>query len=116
MKRYQKNQYEESKEENKKDKEFFERAYKFFKHTDGWMHCLECGIPIKNERWSIHHILPKSIYPDLRYEIANVVPLCRSHHSEAESSISYLKMKKYSTLEQMKRMLLDNYGINNKTT
>lgn len=110
-----KKQYHETKDEKKKDDEFFESAYKFYKHGDGWMHCLECGIPIKDERWSIHHLFPKSIYPEVRHEIGNVVPLCRTHHGEAESAISYPKMKKYKMMESMKLMLAEEYGINDKT-
>lgn len=38
--------------------------------------CVVCGEPAVQ----VHHFFPKGLYPQLRYEIENGVPLCMKHH------------------------------------
>ena len=38
--------------------------------------CIVCGCP---EPLDIHHLVPREVTP-LRYDIDNLVPLCKSHH------------------------------------
>lgn len=86
------------------DEKFFRMAWATLPH-----YCIECDAEIrKYSRWNIHHILPKSKYPFFRHDIRNVVMLCYQHHGEAESAISYPKMKIYPHCESIKKMLLED--------
>lgn len=87
---------------------------KFYQHT--WKHslhyCAECGAALKEfNRWWVHHILSKSKYPAYRHDSRNIILLCYQHHNEAESSISYPKLKIFEYCEMMKRLLLAESGI-----
>lgn len=54
--------------------------------------CEECGTPLPTEfrdingkviaRWRYSHILPKSVYPELRHSIENINHLCLLHHTQ----------------------------------
>lgn len=41
--------------------------------------CKQCG---SNDRLHSHHIKPKSMYPDLKYDISNGVTLCAECHAK----------------------------------
>jgi hypothetical protein len=36
---------------------------------------------------SYHHILPLEDYPELKYAVHNLVPICTEHHNETEHKI-----------------------------
>lgn len=54
--------------------------------------CEECGIQLPTEfhdingkviaRWRYSHILPKSVYPELRHSVDNINHLCLIHHTQ----------------------------------
>lgn len=68
-----------------KDEEFYLECFNLSNHL-----CEECGIQLpttfKNEsgkiiaRWRYSHILPKSIFSELRHNITNINHLCLTHH------------------------------------
>lgn len=45
--------------------------------------CQECGY--KGDKLEPHHIKPKSIYPDLVFEVSNGLTLCKSCHRKTDS-------------------------------
>ncbi len=67
------------------DEEFYLECFKLSNHI-----CEECGIQLPTEfrddkgrviaRWRYSHILPKSIYPELRHDTSNINHLCLIHH------------------------------------
>jgi hypothetical protein len=73
--------------------------------------CEECGEPIEKSKECYHHLLPKSKYDSHRHDIHNILPLCLSCHSKAESAISYPKMKIYELAEAMKKALLKHDNL-----
>lgn len=73
--------------------------------------CMNCNARINattlhDKRWCSHHILPKSKYPQFRYDSRNIAILCKDCHAMAESSVSYPKMNIYLHLENIKLILL----------
>lgn len=67
------------------DEQFYEQCFNNSNHT-----CEECGVPLPTvfrdesgkiaARYRYSHILPKSIYPELRHSIENINHLCLIHH------------------------------------
>ncbi len=78
--------------------------------------CAECSKEIKEfTKTSFHHILPKRKgtggYPYFRYTEKNIIMLCAFHHGEAESAVSYPKMKIFAFCEKIKKDLLAMVGM-----
>lgn len=67
------------------DEKFYLECFNSSNHI-----CEECGTPLPTEfsdingkviaRFRYSHILPKSIYPELRHSIGNINHLCLIHH------------------------------------
>lgn len=67
------------------DEEFYLQCFNLSNHV-----CEECGTPLPTEfrdekgkviaRYRYSHILPKSIYPELRHNTSNINHLCLVHH------------------------------------
>lgn len=84
-------------EEQKKEKqEQYERDVKFYTEEiwDKRPHyCEACEVYLGNEPnlCFFDHLLPKSKYPELRYEPGNIFLCCPTHHSEKESGFPHPK-------------------------
>ena len=69
------------------DEKFYLECFNLSNHE-----CEECGKPLPTEfrdengkviaRWRYSHILPKSIYPELRHNVENINHLCLIHHTQ----------------------------------
>lgn len=44
--------------------------------------CAVCGITLDNTNKSVDHIKPVSKYPELEFDLDNLVPMCRKHNNE----------------------------------
>lgn len=71
----------------KLDEDFYEECFNLSNHE-----CEECGKELPTQfrdisgkvvaRWRYSHILPKSIFPELRHNILNINHLCLIHHTQ----------------------------------
>lgn len=52
--------------------------------------CQKCGIP---HPLSVHHILPKSLYPDKKFDVNNMITLCCNCHTILHKRVSLKDMK-----------------------
>lgn len=59
-----------------------ERLLSLICRRDGWCVVAGCCVPASDAC----HILPKSIWPSIRYELLNLFPMCRAHHQEYGSA------------------------------
>lgn len=68
--------------------------YKPFVHSvlerDDWT-CQDCGQ--RGARLEVHHIKPWAEYPDLAFEMSNVITLCRSCHNKTKRGVPRPKSK-----------------------
>jgi 5-methylcytosine-specific restriction endonuclease McrA len=51
--------------------------------------CLKCGIP---KPLSVHHVLPKSLYPEKTFDLNNLKTLCCNCHAQLHQQISLANM------------------------
>jgi len=72
-------QKEARKEQSEKDQLFYQSIWNKKSHR-----CEVCGCSLGNEMKSymFDHLLEKSIYPELRYEEANIVLICFKDHGD----------------------------------
>ena len=69
------------------DEKFYLECFNLSNHQ-----CEECGVSLPTDfrdingkviaRWRYSHILPKSIYPELRHSVENINHLCLLHHTQ----------------------------------
>jgi 5-methylcytosine-specific restriction protein A len=57
---------------------------------DGYL-CTNCGQDCKGDRTRhLHHLKPWAEYPELRFDVDNIVTLCRGcHHDEHRKEVSH---------------------------
>ena len=96
-----------------KDNDSYKECFKTFNHK-----CEECGTNQPenfldsdgkvNARWRYSHIVPKSVAPELRYELSNINDLCLKCHVKWEGH-EKVEMNIYKTNKN--RALLKKYFI-----
>lgn len=99
----------------KEDEDFYEKCFDASKHV-----CEECGCKLNTVfrgednrvlcRWRYAHRLPKSVYPEYRHKLWNIVNLCLDCHTKYDfGDKSNMKVWK-ETEEIVKGLKSNNYG------
>jgi hypothetical protein len=82
--------------------EFFLRIWKKRKHYSEVSGAFLGHTPLSI---FFHHLLPKSKYPDLRFEEENIILLTGDEHTSVE-----MNMYKYEEINKRREKLLEKYG------
>jgi 5-methylcytosine-specific restriction endonuclease McrA len=86
----------------KQDEEFYKEVYAASPHK--CQNC-DCGLPKTPSNFLFHHILPKAKYPEFRHTPENIMILCLSCHSKAETNIDFAPRIKQRRNEVEKLLL-----------
>lgn len=93
---------DQQKELLKLDEEFYKEVYAASPHS--CQNCF-CKLPKTPMNFMFHHLLPKRHYPELRHVPENIMILCLTCHSKAETNIDFAPRIKQRTLEAEKLLL-----------
>lgn len=87
-----------------KDKEFYKEVYAASPHA-----CQNCGckLPKEPSNFMFHHLLEKRNYPDLRHVHENIMILCLTCHSKAETNLDFAP-KIRDRRNEVEKILLNN--------
>lgn len=77
---------EEQKELLKQDEEFYKEVWAASPHK--CQNC-DCKLPKTPYNWMFHHLLEKRNYPQFRHTPENIMILCLTCHSKAETNIDF---------------------------
>lgn len=70
----------------KQDEEFYKEVYTASPHK--CQNC-DCGLPKTPSNFMFHHLLEKRNYPEHRHTPENIMILCLTCHSKAETNIDF---------------------------
>ena len=100
-------QIEKNKDKALKNKELHLFMYEWWKKQPV-NKCMNCGCNLPKEfcTWMVDHLLPKSTYKELAFNVDNFFICCLSCHSLKESGFPGVKHKE--AIEKAKEILLDS--------
>lgn len=87
------------------DKEFYKEIYAASPH---WCQNCECKLPKEPQTFMFHHLLEKRNYPQFRYTPENIMILCLTCHSKAETNIDFAPKIKQRRIE-VENLLVNTY-------
>lgn len=76
----------EQKATQEADKEFYLEVWRAVPHR---CYNCRCKLPKEPSNFMFHHLLPKHIYPQFRYEPLNIAIVCLECHSKCETNIDF---------------------------
>lgn len=97
-----KKQIEQDKITLEHDKEFYKEVYAASPHI--CQNC-DCRLPKEPQSFMFHHLLEKRNYPQFRYTPENIMILCLTCHSQAETNIDFAPRVKARRMEAESTLL-----------